>query len=77
MSRKGSLSTGLHNLDTILLGGFSRGSLIGPHGSGLRLATQLSIIAQLPESKGGLKSRVLWFEYEKFPADVMRDVAHR
>ncbi|TFH04854.1 MAG: hypothetical protein E4H14_13875 [Candidatus Thorarchaeota archaeon] len=77
MIRNGSLSTGLHNLDTILHGGFSRGSLIGLHGSGLFLATQLSIIAQLPESKGGLESQVLWFEYERFPADVLRNVAHR
>ncbi len=72
-----SLSTGLTDLDAFLLGGIRRGSLVGLHGSGLILATQLSIIAQLSKSKGGLESRVLWFEYERFPADVLRDVAHR
>ena len=72
-----SLSTGLTDLDTLLLGGFSLGSLVGLHGSGLILATQLSVVAQLPVSKGGLESRVMWFEYERFPADVLRDVAHR
>lgn len=77
MIKHGSLSSGLHSLDEILSGGFNRGSLVGLHGSGIHLATQLSIVAQLPESNGGLGSQVLWFEYEKFPADVLRNVAHR
>lgn len=76
-TKSGSLSTGIPSLDSILRGGFSLGSLSGLHGSGLYLATQLSIVAQLPRSKGGLGSRVLWFEYEKFPSDELRKIAHR
>jgi len=76
-ARNGVLSTGLQSLDAILSGGFSRGSLTGLHGSGQFLAIQLSIIAQLPVSKGGLESRVLWFEYENFPSAELRNVARR
>jgi len=77
MSIETSLSTGLTDLDAALLGGISRGSLVGLHGSGLVLASQLSIIAQLSESKGGLGARVMWFEYERFPSDMLREVANR
>ncbi len=77
MSIEMSLSTGLTDLDAALLGGISRGSLVGLHGSGLVLAIQLSVIAQLSESKGGLRSRVMWFEYERFPSDMLREVANR
>jgi RecA/RadA recombinase len=64
-----SLSTGLEFFDEKLMGGFEIGSLVEFNGSATTGKTQmchhLSVMAQLPESKGGIDSSVLWLDADR------------
>ena len=77
------LATGINQFDADgLLGGFRAGSLVsieGPTGAGkTQLCHQLAVMAQMPQSEGGLGCGVLWLDTESsFSPTVIRGIAVR
>jgi len=74
------LTTGSKALDTLIGGGIETGSIteiVGEYGSGkTELCFQLSVNVQLPEDKGGLDGKALFFDTENtFRADRIVQMA--